>query len=73
MRTPIRHQGLRGGAVATVAALSLGLGAGIAVGGCGEDRGSLEVEDSDTGSTGGEGTVGTMGTTGAETTTTESH
>jgi hypothetical protein len=45
--------------------LLLGLGAGVAVAGCGEDRGSVQVEDS--GTTGGS-TVGTTGTTGTTTT-----
>jgi hypothetical protein len=44
--------------------LLLGLGAGVAASGCGEDRGSLEVE----GDTGATGTVGTTGTTGTTTT-----
>jgi hypothetical protein len=51
--------------IAMVAAgLALGAAAGVAVGGCGEDRGSVEVEGGTTGST----TVGTTGTTGTTTT-----
>ena len=48
--------------------LVLGAGAGAAVGGCGEDRGSVDVE----GDTTGTGTVGTTttGTTTTSTTTT---
>ena len=51
-----------------VVALSLLLGAGIgaAAGGCGEDRGSVEIE----GGTTGTGTVSTTGTTGTTTTET---
>jgi hypothetical protein len=44
--------------------LLLGLGAGVAVAGCGEDRGSVEVEGGTTGGT----TIGTTGATGTTTT-----
>jgi hypothetical protein len=46
--------------------LVLGAGLGAAAGGCGEDRGSVDVE----GGTTGTGTVGTTGTTGTATTPT---
>ena len=49
----------RGLASVGLVSLLLGLGAGVAASGCGEDRGSLEVE----GDTGATGTVGTTGTT----------
>ena len=42
--------------------LALGLGAGVAAAGCGEDRGSVDVEGGTTGST--VGTTGTTSTTG---------
>ena len=42
--------------------LVLGAGFGAAVGGCGEDRGSVDVEG-DTGTTGTTGTTATTGTT----------
>ena len=41
-----------------VTSLALGLGAGVVAAGCGEDRGSVDVEGGTTGST-----VGTTGTT----------
>jgi hypothetical protein len=50
------------GIAMVLASLALGAGLGAAVAGCGEDRGSLEVEG-DTGTTGTTGTVGTTGTT----------
>lgn len=58
--------GLTKGLAAGVAALVLGGGVGVAVGGCGEDRedGSIEVE----GGTTGTGTVGTTPETTGETT-----
>jgi len=52
-------------AAAGLVTLLLGLGAGFAAAGCGEDRGSVQVEDS--GTTGGS-TVGTTDTTGTTTT-----
>lgn len=54
-------QSMNRGVVAGAVALCLGLGAGIAVGGCGEDRGSVDVEGTSTGSTG--STVETTSTT----------
>jgi hypothetical protein len=54
-----------------VASLVLGVGAGVAAAGCGEDRGSVEVEGGSTGSTtGASGTTGTTGTTSTTGTTT---
>ena len=52
-----------------LASLALGAGLGAAVGGCGEDRGSVDIEG-DTGTTGTTGTAGTVGTTGTTGTTT---
>ena len=50
-----------------VASATLGVGAALAAGACGEDRGSVEVEG---GTTGGAGTVGTTGTAPTPTGTT---
>ena len=50
-------------AAAGLVSLVLGLGAGVVAAGCGEDRGSVDIEG-DTGT----GTVGTTGTTGTTTT-----
>jgi hypothetical protein len=55
------------GIAMVLASVALGAGFGAAVGGCGEDRGSVEVEGG-TGTTGTTGTVGTTGTTGTTTT-----
>jgi hypothetical protein len=43
--------------------LVVGAGFGAAVGGCGEDRGSVEVEGGTTGTVGTTGTTETTGTT----------
>jgi hypothetical protein len=53
----------KSGVALILMSLVLGAGAAAAVGGCGEDRGSVEIEG-DTGT----GTVGTTGTTGTTTT-----
>ena len=55
----------RSGVAVVLMSLVLGAGAGAAIGGCGEDDGSVEVEGGTTGTT---GTVGTTGTTGTTTT-----
>jgi hypothetical protein len=52
----------RGGMAAVLASLVLGGGLGAVAGGCGEDRGSVDVEGGTTGST------GTSGATTPETT-----
>ena len=57
----------KSGVAVVLMSLALGAGLGAAVGGCGEDRGSVDVEGGTTGTT---GTVGTTGTTGTGTTTT---
>jgi len=54
--------------VAAAAAASLGTGAALVVGACGEERGSVEVE----GSTGTTGTTGAPGATGTTSTTSTS-
>jgi hypothetical protein len=56
----------RSGVAMVVMCLVLGTGLGAAAGGCGEDRGSVDVE----GGTTGTGTVGTTGTTSTTGTTT---
>ena len=56
----------KSGVAMVVLSLVLGAGAGAAVGGCGEDRGSVEVEGGTTGTVG-TGTTGTA-TTGTSTT-----
>lgn len=50
------------GIAVVLASLALGAGFGAAVGGCGEDRGSVDIEG-DTGTTGTTGTTGSTGTT----------
>lgn len=50
------------------AAASLGVGAALVVGACGEERGSVEVEGGTTGST---GTTGTGATSTTSTSTTQ--
>ena len=55
----------KSGVAVVFMSLVFGAGFGAAVGGCGEDRGSVEVEGGTTGTT---GTVGTVGTTGTTTT-----
>jgi len=52
------------------ASASLGIGAALVAGACGEERGSVEVEGGTTGSTGTTGTTGPTGTTGTTGTTT---
>jgi hypothetical protein len=54
----------KSGVAVVVLSLVLGTGIGAAAGGCGEDRGSVDVE----GGTTGTGTVSTTGTTTTETT-----
>ena len=49
-----------------VGSLALGLGAGVAAAGCGEDRGSVDVEGGTTGGT--TATTGTAPATGTGTT-----
>jgi len=49
----------KSGIAMVVMSLVLGTGLGAAAGGCGEDRGSVDVEG---------GTTGTVGTTGTDTT-----
>jgi hypothetical protein len=58
----------KSGVAAIVLSLVLGTGLGAAAGGCGEDRGSVDVEG---GTTGTVGTTGTTGTTSETTGTTE--
>ena len=55
----------KSGLAAIFTSLVLGAGVGATIGGCGEDRGSVDVEGGPTGTT---GTVGTTGTTGTTTT-----
>jgi len=57
--------GRKSGIAMVLTSLVLGAGAGVAVGGCGEDRGSVEVEGGTT------GTAGTSTTSTTETSTTE--
>ena len=57
----------KSGVAVVFMSLALGAGFGAAVGGCGEDRGSVEVEGG-TGTTGTTGTTETTGTTGTTTT-----
>jgi len=52
----------KGGVALIFVSLALGAGFGAAAGGCGEDRGSVDIEG-DTGTTGTTGTVGTTSTT----------
>jgi hypothetical protein len=59
----------KSGVVTVMTCLVLGTGLGAAAGGCGEDRGSVDVEGGTTGTTG-TGTVSTTGTTGTTGTTT---
>ena len=59
----------KGGVALIFVSLVLGAGFGTAVGGCGEDRGSVDIEgDTGTGTVGTTGTTGTVGTTGTTTT-----
>jgi hypothetical protein len=58
----------KSGVAVVFMSLALGAGFGAAVGGCGEDRGSVEVEGD--GGTTGSSTVGTTGTTETTGTTT---
>jgi len=52
------------GIAVVLASLALGAGFGAAVGGCGEDRGSVDIEgDTGTGTVSTTGTTGTVGTT----------
>ena len=53
----------KSGAAVVFMSLVLGAGFGAAVGGCGEDRGSVEVEGGTTGTVGTTGTTSTTGTT----------
>ena len=59
----------KSGAAVVLMSLVLGAGLGAAAGGCGEDRGSVDVEGGTTGTTGTTGTVGTTDTTGTTGTT----
>jgi hypothetical protein len=67
----------KSGVAVVLMSLVLGTGVGAAAGGCGEDRGSVDVEGGTTGTVG-TGTTSTVGTTETtettetETTTTES-
>jgi hypothetical protein len=56
----------KSGVVTVMTCLVLGTGLGAAAGGCGEDRGSVDIE----GGTTGTGTVSTTGTTETTGTTT---
>ena len=60
----------KSGIAMVVMSLVLGTGLGAAAGGCGEDRGSVDVEGGTTGTVGTTGTTGTTETTGKTGTTT---